>query len=94
MNKTEVLFKIVKADILNNEDVKREYDNLYARYQIISAIINARIELNITQQELANRVGTSKSSISRLESGNYNPSLEYLEKLARGLGKKLHIELK
>lgn len=94
MSKLSVSFKTIKEELLKNDILKEEYDSLEARYQIVSAIINARIKLNITQQELADRIGTSKSNISRLESGNYNPSLDYLEKLAKGLGKELHIELR
>ena len=43
--------------------------------------------------ELARRVGTQKSNISRLESGNYNPSLDFLVKVARSLGKNVSIRL-
>ena len=47
----------------------------------------------ITQEVLAERVGTKKSNISRLESGRYNPSLEFLVKVAGGLGTKLQVEI-
>ena len=71
-----------------------EYDKLKPRYEIISEIIKERREQNITQEELALSVGTQKSNISRLESGTYNPSLDFLSKLAKGLGKEIHIELR
>lgn len=57
-------------------------------------IIKARKEQYITQSELAKRVGTQKSNISRLESGNYNPSLDFLVKVAESLGKSLNIQIK
>jgi len=63
-------------------------------YEIISQIIEARIKQNITQEELALRVGTQKSNISRLESGTYNPSLDFLAKVARSLGKEIQVILK
>ena len=71
-----------------------EYDKLKPRYVIISEIIKERREQNITQEELALRIGTQKSNISRFESGTYNPSLDFLCKLAKGLGKEIHIELR
>ena len=46
------------------------------------------------KEELAFRVGTQKSNISRLESGTYNPSLDFLTKVARSLGKEVQIILK
>ncbi|MFZ3131043.1 MAG: helix-turn-helix transcriptional regulator, partial [Desulfosporosinus sp.] len=50
-------------------------------------------QLNITQEELALRVGTQKSNISRFESGDYNPSLDFVTKIARSLGKEIHITI-
>lgn len=47
----------------------------------------------MTQEELAKKVGTQKSNISRLESGNYNPSLDFLIKVVRCLGKELEIKI-
>lgn len=48
----------------------------------------------ITQAYLAELVGTKKSNISRLESGRYNPSLDFLAKVADGLGKQLQVQVK
>lgn len=52
-----------------------------------------RKSLGMTQELLAERVGTKKSNISRLESGRYNPSLEFLVKVADGLGKKVQVKI-
>ena len=62
--------------------------------QVVDQVVKARTELKLTQKELAERMGDKQSNISRLESGTYNPSLEYLNKVAEALGKKLHIEFK
>lgn len=94
MSKASISFSKVRDNLMKDEEFKIEYENLKARYEIISAIIKARIELNITQEELAKKTGTKKSNISRLESGNYNPSVDFLNKIAKGLGKELHLELK
>ena len=48
----------------------------------------------MTQEALAERVGTKKSNISRLESGRYNPSLDFLVKVAKELGKQLQIRVR
>ena len=48
----------------------------------------------MTQELLADRVGTKKSNISRLESGRYNPSLDFLVKVAGGLGKQIQVKVK
>ncbi|GHU30983.1 hypothetical protein FACS1894172_05110 [Spirochaetia bacterium] len=53
----------------------------------------ARKEKNLTQKDLAVLVGTRQSNISRLESGNYNPSLEFLNKIAIAMGKELEVRI-
>jgi DNA-binding XRE family transcriptional regulator len=58
-----------------------EYKALAPEYELIKQIIQARAEQNLTQQELADRTGIKQSNISRLESGHYNPSLEFLKKI-------------
>lgn len=50
-----------------------------------------RKEQKITQNELAEKIGTKKSNISRFESGKYNPTLDFMAKIADGLGKEIKI---
>lgn len=83
-----------KAELLKNPDVRTEYEALRPHYEIISQIIKVRSEQGLTQEELAEKTGIQRSNISRLESGNYNPSLEFLSRVARGLGMELHVELR
>ena len=59
-----------------------------------STVIAARIENNITQEELAQRTGIRQSNISRIESGAVSPTIETLARLASGLGKTLKIEFR
>lgn len=94
MRKVGISFEQMKADMLKDEEFKIEYEKLQPRYEAIEQIIAARKEQNITQAELAKRVGTQKSNISRLESGNYNPSLDFLSKVAESLGKSLKVQIK
>ena len=66
---------------------------LAARHSIAQELRDTRHQLNMTQESLAQRVGTKKSNISRMESGKYNPSLDFLVKVADSMGKKLDIHL-
>ncbi len=93
MTRAGISFEEMKADMLKDEEFKIEYEKLKPRYEAIAQIISARKEQNMTQAELAKRVGTQKSNISRLESGNYNPSLDFLIKVAESLGKTLSVQL-
>lgn len=82
MSKAGIKFELIKEKLMKDKEFEAEYEGLKPRYEIISQIIEARKEQNITQEELALRVGTQKSNISRLESGSYNPSLDFLVKVA------------
>ena len=67
---------------------------LTPRYEIVDLLKAARKAQDITQEDLAKRVGTKKSNISRFESGRYNPSLDFLIKVSDSLGMQLQITLK
>ncbi|WGE71592.1 helix-turn-helix transcriptional regulator [Actinobacillus equuli] len=83
-----------KEAFVNNPALKAEYDRLALRYEIIKQVIRLRNEMKLTQKEFAERTGLTQSAVSRLESGRYNPSLVFLDKLAKGVGKELHIEFR
>ena len=89
-----VKFDDIKAQLMEDAAFEEEYNKLQPRYELISQIIEARKSMKMTQEELARRAGTRKSNISRLESGSYNPSLDFLIKIAKGLGKDVHIEIR
>ena len=82
-----------KDIIFRNEEVQKELRMNEAEYKIIEGIIMARKEKNLTQKDLAELIGTKQSNISRFESGNYNPSLEFLNKIAQAVGKELEIRI-
>lgn len=87
-------FNLYLEKQLKNPEFSKEYKTLEPEYEVIKQIIKSRIEQNMTQKELAEKIGIKQSNISRLESGNYNPSLEFLKKVADALGKELHIEFR
>ena len=86
-------FDEFEAEMLKNPDFKAEYDALEPEYDMVRQIIKARLEKNMTQKQLAEKVGTKQSSIARLESGNYNPSYQFLQRIADALGKKISFSL-
>ncbi|MDD6482142.1 MAG: helix-turn-helix transcriptional regulator [Lachnospiraceae bacterium] len=69
-------------------------ENDSARQEVAEQLRQVRKEQGMTQESLAELVGTKKSNISRLESGRYNPSLDFLVKVAGGLGKQIHVKVK
>ena len=83
-----------KAVLVKNSELRKEYEALAPQYEIIDAVIAARIEKQMTQADLAERADTKQSNISRFESGNYNPSIEFLQKIAGALDKHLEIGLR
>ena len=89
-------FKDFKKEALKDKEVKAEYDALAPLFEIKKQLINARINTGLTQDEIAHKIGTSKSSISRLESLNntFMPNLGTLMKYAEALGLKLSVGLR
>lgn len=64
-----------------------------SRQKIISELISARLEKGLSQEQLAQLIGTQRSNICRIESGNQNVSLDMLIKIASALGKNINLSL-
>ena len=76
---------------LEDSDFRKGWDEMEPEYQIMKAMIAARMETGITQQQLSERTGINQSNLSRIENGNGNPSVSTLQRIASALGKKLSI---
>lgn len=83
----------VRKELLRDKEVRKEYERLKPCYALISQLIEARAKKGLTQEQLAQKMGTKQSAIARLESGSANPSVSFLEKLSKVLGAKLIIQL-
>lgn len=81
-----------KAKRLKDPAFKKEYDALDTEFEIVRALMDARIKSGLTQKELSERTGISQSDISKFENGNGNPSLRTIQRLADGMGMKLRLE--
>ncbi len=86
-------FSTLKSELLKDKEIRQTYDDLSAEFKIAELIIQKRLEQGMTQAELAKKVGTKQSAISRLESGNSNPSISFLEKVAKALNLHLVVSL-
>ena len=94
MNKVSERYAAVKKELFKEDkSLKKEYNALAPRYELISKAIDARLKKKMTQEEVATKMGTTKSSISRFESGNYNPTIDFLTRLSYALGKQLKISM-
>lgn len=89
--KNHIAFTRFKSSALTDPFVKEEYEKLQPTFELISALIEARTKLGISQAMLAEKISTRQSAISRLESGRGNPSVLFLQKIAGALGAKLQI---
>ena len=70
------------------------YDALEVEYALAHEMLTARSRAGLTQEVVADRMGTTKSAVSRLESaGKHAPSVASLKKYAEAVGCKLRIEL-
>ena len=87
-------FENFKKKALAKPGVKKEYDELAPVFELRRKMIRMRMEKGMTQEELARRMGTKKSNISRLEAGeNVSfPTLKTISKYAAALGYKVKVE--
>ncbi len=80
------------AEQLQDKEFKKEYDDLQPEFDVIRAIVDARVSQNLTQKQLAEFSGINQADISKLENGTRNPSINLLKRLADGMNMVLKIE--
>jgi DNA-binding XRE family transcriptional regulator len=88
--------KLIAANELHDTWLKRPgyakaYADLEPEFALASAMIAARAEAGLTQEELATRMDTTRTAIARLEGGRQMPSTRTLEKFATATGHRLRI---
>jgi transcriptional regulator with XRE-family HTH domain len=90
---------MTRADDLHKKWLKQRpgyakaHASLDEEYRLARLFIAARARANLTQEELAARMGTTRTVISRLESGRMKPSLRTLERFAEATGHRLDLRL-
>lgn len=77
----------------NGEKILLETQQKVTIQRTVDIYKQYRKELGLTQSELGKRAGISQPNITRFESGNYNPSLEFLVRIAGAMGKKVKVTL-
>lgn len=87
-------FKDFLPERLKAPEIRAEYDALEPEFSLMQTMIDARKSSGLTQKQLSERTGIAQSDISKLESGNGNPSMRTLERLAKGMGMRVQIEFK
>ena len=88
-------FEQLKQDqFLKKPSLKKAYTDLNPHDELARQIIDARLKKGFSQAQLAKKIGTGQSSIARLESGDYNPSLKFLERVADATDSRLSVKLK
>ena len=84
-------FKEYKKELMKDPEFVKAYEDLQPEMEISKVIIDARIKQNLSQKELSKLTGINQSEISKLESGERNPSIKLLQRLADGMGLTLKI---
>jgi predicted transcriptional regulator len=83
----------LKTRLLQDPATREQYDAQAPEFAIARELIAARTRAGLSQAEVAARMGTSQSSIARLESGHMLPSLRTLDRFARATGSRAVVRL-
>ena len=85
MRENTIPYEDIKTELLKNPEVRQAYEAMEPAYQLA----RLRIKSGLTQAELAKRVGTTQSSIARIEGGTISQSL--LQRMATALDARIVI---
>ena len=87
-------FKQFKTKALKDPVAKAEYEALGPEYEVVKTIIKERVKRGWSQTALAEAIGSRQPVISRLESGDSNPSLQTLSRIAKALDLSLKVSMR
>ena len=90
MTKT-IPLSVLSDEWLKDPEFVREYEALEEEFALAAALIKARADAELTQEEIAKRMGTTQSAIARLEGGKSRPSTATLAKFAKATGTRLRV---
>ena len=83
----------LKREQMRDPEFRKHYEALKPKYDLIRAILDARIKKGVTQAQIAKRAGTTQSAIARFESGVGNPTLDFLQKISAAVGARLEVKI-
>lgn len=74
-----------KTELNKNTEFIKAKDELKLKFALANIVFSKRLELGLSQSELAKKIGTKQSNISKIESGRSNPTLEFIYKISKAL---------
>lgn len=80
--------------LMKDPEVRKAWKETRLEYEVARALILARVKKRLTQAQLAKKLKTKQSVISRVESGQTTPSLSFLKRLAAVLNLSLSVQFK
>lgn len=85
--------KALKAELLASAEVRAAYEEQAQEFEIAHELIAARTRAKMTQAEVAERMGTTQSTVARLEGGRAKPSMRTVERYAEATGHRAAVRL-
>ena len=83
-----------KRELDSSPGVRENFERHYPYHDVSLALGGVRADLDMTQTEFGQLVGVPQSTVARLESGQQNPSVGMLQRIAKASGTRLVIEFK
>lgn len=92
ITKTFLRFDDYLAEKLKDPVWREGYEKVRQENEPLRAILRARVEKGMTQAQIAKRMGTTQSSIARVEAGKSHPTIPFMQRLAEALDMRLEIK--
>lgn len=91
MSRKTIPVETAAKEWMKDPAFRAEYDALEEEFALATALIRARSEAHMTQEDVAKAMGTTQAVVARLESGRTMPSTRTLQRFAKATGSRLRI---
>ncbi len=83
----------LKKEWLQEPDFRAQYEAQESEFSVARALVRARVRADLTQAQLAARMGTTQSAVARMESGRHMPSMKTIRRYAEATGSRVRFDL-
>lgn len=89
-----IKLETVKKKLFEDSKFIKAYEKMKPEFELAAALIEARIKAEMSQEQVAKRMGTTQSAVARLESGEHLPSFKSIQKYAHAVNQIIPIAIR
>ncbi len=91
--RSDFLDEVIAEGTRRDPQFRQLVDAAYQRRELLNQLVSARVRAELTQAQVAERMGTSQAAVARIESGDFDVRTTTLDRYALAVGRRINYRL-